>query len=70
MQRIISLGDDTAVKLTISEYFTPNGINIHGIGIVPDVEVPFDMEAYTADGTDSQLNKGIEVIEQKLNITQ
>ncbi len=70
VQRIISLGDDTAVKLTISEYFTPNGINIHGIGIVPDVEVPFDMEAYTADGTDSQLNKGIEVIEQKLNITQ
>ena len=33
-------------KLTTSEYFTPNGENIHGIGIEPDVTIELD-EAYS-----------------------
>lgn len=48
VQSIIPLGDGTAVKLTVSSYFTPNGRNIHGEGITPDqiVELPEDEEAY------------------------
>ncbi|MED9806795.1 MAG: S41 family peptidase, partial [Lachnospiraceae bacterium] len=42
VQRPIELSDGSAVKLTISSYYTPNGINIHGIGIEPDVECEFD----------------------------
>ena len=48
VQSIIPLGDGTAVKLTVSSYFTPNGRNIHGEGITPDqiVELSEDEEAY------------------------
>lgn len=66
VQRIFSLNDGTAVKLTISNYFTPNGNNINGIGIEPDVEVELDAEKYNADGTDTQLNKAVEILNQKL----
>lgn len=48
VQSVIPLGDGTAVKLTVSSYFTPNGRNIHGEGIAPDqvVELPQEKEAY------------------------
>ncbi|MDF2541049.1 MAG: hypothetical protein K0S47_767 [Herbinix sp.] len=39
VQKVIPLSDGTAVKLTISKYFTPKGRNIHGTGIEPDVKV-------------------------------
>jgi carboxyl-terminal processing protease len=59
VQRIISLTDGSAVKLTVSKYYTPNGNNIHGIGIEPDIEVEFDSDAYYEDGTDNQLQEAI-----------
>ena len=48
VQSIIPLGDGTAIKITVSAYFTPNGRNIHGTGITPDlvVELPKEEEAY------------------------
>ncbi len=39
VQSLLPFTDGTAVKLTTSSYFTPNGVCIHGIGIAPDVEV-------------------------------
>lgn len=39
VQRIKQLSDGSGFKLTVSEYFTPNGTNIHGIGIEPDIVV-------------------------------
>lgn len=65
VQKIIPLDDGTAIKLTISKYFTPSGQNIHGIGIEPDVEVEFDSEAYKKDETDNQLNKALEILKEK-----
>ena len=67
VQRIFDLRDGTAVKLTVSNYFTPNGNNIHGIGIEPDVEIELDTEAYANDKTDNQLNRAIEVMEDLLD---
>lgn len=67
VQRIFDLKDGTAVKLTVSDYYTPNGNNIHGIGIEPDVEVEFDADAYAEDKTDNQLNRGIEEMEKLLD---
>jgi carboxyl-terminal processing protease len=67
VQRIFDLKDGTAVKLTVSSYYTPNGNNIHGIGIDPDVEVEFDSDAYAEDKTDNQLDKGIEVMKKLLD---
>ncbi len=67
VQRIFDLKDGTAVKLTVSDYYTPNGNNIHGIGIEPDVEIEFDADAYAEDKTDNQLEKGIEEMEKLLD---
>ena len=39
VQKTYPLGDGSAVKMTVSKYYTPNGVNIHGEGISPDVEV-------------------------------
>ena len=70
VQRPIELSDGSAVKLTISSYYTPNGINIHGIGIEPDVECEFDSERYYSDEAyDKQLEKAKEVLLQKMEGT-
>ena len=41
VQTVVPLGDGSALRLTTSKYFTPNGICIHEEGIEPDVEVEF-----------------------------
>ncbi len=66
VQRIFPFEDGTAVKLTISNYFTPNGNNINGIGIEPDVEIELDTEAYAKDGSDNQVDKAVEIIKEKM----
>ena len=42
VQTIFPLKDGSALRLTTSKYFTPSGRSIHGQGIIPDVEVPFE----------------------------
>ncbi|HPB80278.1 MAG TPA: S41 family peptidase, partial [Sedimentibacter sp.] len=38
VQKVQRFGNDgEGIKMTISEYFTPAGINIHGVGIEPDI---------------------------------
>ena len=67
VQQIQRLEDGTALKLTISAYYTPSGRNIHEIGIEPDIELEYDYDAYEADGTDNQVEKAIEILEGKIN---
>ena len=64
VQRIISLYDGSAVKLTVSSYFTPNGNNIHGIGIEPDVVCEFDSESYYESDIDNQLEEAKKVLQK------
>lgn len=63
--------DGEGIKMTVSEYFTPNGINIHGIGIEPDIEIvlPEDSKGYGYEyyDTDNQLQKAVELIKAKMN---
>lgn len=66
VQKVIDLSDGSAIKLTVSSYFTPNGNNIHGIGIEPDVEIQFDAELYK-NGTDNQLEKAKEVLNDMMH---
>jgi carboxyl-terminal processing protease len=50
VQLSVPLKDGSAFKLTVSEYFTPNGVNIHGIGIKPDYDVEYiESEGYIID---------------------
>lgn len=70
VQKIHRLDDNSGLKLTISEYFTPNGTNIHGIGIEPDilVELEDDVEIIGIENLegDKQLKKAIEEIRLKI----
>ena len=72
VQSIIPIGDGTAIKLTVSAYFTPNGRNIHGEGITPDlvVELPNEEDAYENGYLkreyDTQLQEAMKyILEQK-----
>lgn len=66
VQKIITLSDESSIKLTVSKYYTPKGNNIHEIGIEPDDVVEFDGESYLKDGTDNQLNRAIEITKEKI----
>lgn len=66
VQRIISLSDGSAVKLTISNYFTPKGRNIHKVGVEPDVVVEFDGDAYYNEGFDNQLEEAKTYMKEQL----
>lgn len=66
VQRILPLTDGTALKLTISAYYTPKGKNIHGIGIDPDIECEFDSDAYYDDGVDNQLERAKQEINRMI----
>jgi len=72
VQRVQRFGNDgEGIKMTVSEYFTPNGINIHKIGIEPDVEsvLPEYAKGYGYEfyDTDTQLQKAVEVLKGKMN---
>lgn len=66
VQNIFGLSDGSAVKLTISTYYTPNGNNIHGIGIVPDVEVELDPDKYYDEDIDTQIEKALEIVNEQI----
>lgn len=61
--------DGTALKVTISKYYTPNGENIHHIGIKPEVAVVYPTalkdKAYDRN-TDPQFKKALELAKGKI----
>ena len=57
------------IKVTISKYYTPNGENIHKIGIAPDYEIstPIGIDESGYDRkSDNQLNTAIEKLKEKI----
>ncbi len=66
VQTILELSDGSAVKVTMQNYFTPNGHFIHGVGITPDITVEWDREKYVEDGTDNQLEAAFDYIMTQL----
>lgn len=62
VQRFINISDGSALKLTISNYYTPKGNNIHEVGIEPDEVVKFDAELYVEKGIDNQLERAKEIL--------
>lgn len=61
VQSVFDLQDGTCLKLTVSEYFTPNGRSIHGEGVTPDVVVEYEYDEENPE-RDNQLEKAVEVI--------
>ena len=66
VQSISALTDGSAVKLTVSNYFTPKGNSIHKVGIKPDVEIKLDANLLNKDEItheeDNQLQAALEVL--------
>lgn len=69
VQTVRQLSDGSAVKLTVSKYYTPNGNNIHEVGIQPDVEVELSDDvtdlSQVEQSQDNQLQKALEVVRGK-----
>lgn len=68
VQQVIQLENGAGLKFTVSRYYTPSGVCIHGIGVTPDIEVDND-EKYRyysvediPEGEDRQLARAIEEI--------
>ncbi len=68
-QQTFPLSDGSAVAISTGHYSTPNGVNLEGVGITPDVAVDVDeelyMEIYLSSEPmeeDPQLQAAIEVL--------
>ena len=68
VQELRPLNDGSAVKLTISNYYTPNGNSINKVGIKPDIEVKLAAELLNktdiSHEEDNQLQEARNVLEQ------
>ena len=68
VQELRPLNDGSAVKLTISNYYTPNGNSINKVGIKPDIEVKLAAELLNktdiSHEEDNQLQEARKVLEQ------
>lgn len=68
VQTIIPLNDGSAVKLTTAKYYTPNGNDIHKVGIKPDVEVKLDTSLLNKEDIsredDNQLQAALKVLKE------
>jgi len=64
IQSVWELSDGSALKLTIAEYFTPNGTSINKVGIEPDYNIKLKVDANTTDENfvDDQKNAAIEYL--------
>jgi C-terminal peptidase (prc) len=69
VQTMLDTGDGTALKVTVSKYYTPNGENIHHTGIKPDIEVEYSdalrQKPYDRN-TDPQFSKALEIAKSKI----
>ena len=68
IQELNKLSDGSGLKVTVSEYYTPNHTAINKIGITPDVEVELSDEAKKQlnleEKDDNQLQKAIEILKK------
>ena len=65
VQGIFPLSDGSSVTMTTMEYYTPNGRNIHGKGIEPDIEVEYQYDEENPEA-DNQLEAAVQEIHRKL----
>ena len=63
VQELVKITDDTSLKVTIAKWLTPDGNSISHGGITPDIKVDLDVNKFK-QGTDTQLEKAIEILNQ------
>ncbi|MDO5713036.1 MAG: S41 family peptidase [Tissierellia bacterium] len=71
IQGVRQFPEGDGIKLTTAEYFTPSGVNIHGIGIDPDIPVKLKDDAKGIGleyiDEDTQLQRGIKELHDIIN---
>jgi carboxyl-terminal processing protease len=64
IQSFTELKDGSSLKYTIGKRYSPNHSSINGTGVLPDVEVEWDYEAYQTNGIDNQLEEAKKVLKE------
>ena len=68
VQKVVPLPNRTGLNVTIARYLTPNGTDIHKLGIKPDIEIGNDFDFYINNSKkDVQLEKAKEVLNKELS---
>jgi carboxyl-terminal processing protease len=62
VQEVQSLQGGSSLKITIAKWLTPNGTEINGTGLEPDIKVELPKEEDQDLKKDPILEKGIEVL--------
>lgn len=65
VQNVYTLSDQSQLNVTVAHWLTPNGDDIHGQGVLPDIVVTLTQEQIDAQ-QDVQLERAIEVLQQEL----
>jgi len=58
VQELVDITSDTALKVTVARWLTPNGISISHEGLIPDVEIAYDPET----DEDEQLEAAVDLL--------
>ncbi len=61
VQELVSITDDTSLKITIARWLTPKGHNLSHEGLTPDYEVKLTAKD-TDEGKDTQMDKAVEIL--------
>lgn len=61
VQELVSITDETSLKVTIAKWLTPNGVSISEKGLDPDVEVKIT-EKDLENKKDPQMDKAVEIL--------
>ena len=64
VQELVKITDETALKVTVANWLTPNGLSISEGGLTPDIEVPYTIKDAELN-LDPQMDKAIEFLLSK-----
>ena len=62
IQTLTEFDDGSSLKYTIGKRNTPKWSNINGIGLIPDEIVAMDIDAYSKNGSDTQLLRAQQLV--------
>jgi carboxyl-terminal processing protease len=61
VQELVKITEDTSLKITVANWYTPNRISISLEGLQPDIKVPLTLKDFE-NKKDPQLNKAIQIL--------
>lgn len=65
VQQVVPLPNQTGINVTIAKYLTPNGTDIHQLGIKPDIEVGNEFDFFIDTKKDVQLETAKDILNKK-----